>query len=91
MQALTTPDLTLPTIHLNGTGRDMLEDGYYNAYLKLQEAIRAFGSIEFNARDYYVSPDPAAFYKARTERDIARAQLAGVATYLETHLAHITP
>jgi len=81
-------DLTLPTIHLNGTGRKMLNDDYFNAYLKLQEAIRAFRSIEFHARDYYVAGHDA-FHKARTERDIALTQLNLVQVYLETHLAHI--
>ncbi len=46
-------DLTLPSIHLNGTGRRMLTEDYTTAYNALQAAIRAFQSIEFNARDYY--------------------------------------
>ena len=46
-------DLTLPSIHLNGTGRRMLTEDYTAAYHALQTAFRAFQSIEFNARDYY--------------------------------------
>ena len=81
-------DLTLPSIHLNGTGRRMLTEDYTAAYHALQAAFRAFQSIEFNARDYY--PQGAdAFARARTQRDIQLQHLAGVQHYLETHLMHI--
>ena len=81
-------DLTLPSIHTNGTGRRMLTEDYTAAYHALQAAFRAFQSIEFNARDYYVQSDHA-FNKARTERDIQLHHLAEVQHYLETHLMHI--
>lgn len=81
-------DLTLPSIHLNGTGRRMLTEDYTAAYHALQAAIRAFQSIEFNARDYYIQ-DADAFYRARSQRDIQLQHLSGVQHYLETHLAHI--
>jgi hypothetical protein len=78
-------DLTFPSIHLNGTGRKMLVEGYLNAYVALQTALRAFNEIEFNARDYYVQP-VGAWAKARTERDCAAAHLLQVRDYLEAHL-----
>jgi len=81
-------DLTLPSIHLNGTGRRMLTEDYTTAYHALQTAIRAFQSIEFNARDYYTQGADA-FYQARSQRDIQLQHLSGVQHYLETHLAHI--
>lgn len=81
-------DLTFPTVHLNGTGRKMLAEGYYNAYVTVQNAIRAFNEIEFNARDYYVQPE-GAWPKARTERDCAAAHLLQVRDYLEAHLIHL--
>jgi hypothetical protein len=81
-------DLTLPSIHLNGTGRKMLTDDYGVAYRTLQAAIRAFQSIEFNARDYY--PQGAdAFARARSQRDVQLHHLAEVQRYLETHLMHL--
>jgi len=81
-------DLTLPSIHLNGTGRRMLTEDYTAAYHALQTAFRAFQSIEFNARDYY--PQGAdAFTRARHQRDIQLHHLAEVQHYLETHLMHI--
>ena len=81
-------DLTLPSIHLNGTGRRMLTEDYTTAYHALQAAIRAFQSIELNGRDYY--PQGAdAFYQARSQRDVQLQHLSGVQHYLESHLAHI--
>lgn len=78
----------LPSVHLNGTGRKTLSEGYFNAYSKLQEADRAFREIEFNARDYYVQ-GPGAWPQARTERDAMHAKFEELRVYLETHLAHL--
>lgn len=82
------PDLTLPSIHLNGTGRKTLAEGYQRAYVAVQDAITAFNEIEFNARDYYVQSD-GAWPKARTERDCAAAHLHQAHAYLEAHLIHL--
>lgn len=82
-------DLTLPTVHLNGTGRTTLTDGYFAAWNRLNEAIAAFNAIEFNARDYYVA-GPDAWPKARTERDCAAAHLHQAHAYLEAHLIHLS-
>ena len=81
-------DLTLPSVHLNGTGRKTLAEGYFEAWNRLNEAIAAFNKIEFNARDYYVQPE-GAWPKARTERDCAAAHLHQVHAYLEAHLLHL--
>ena len=43
-----------PMVHLNGTGREMLVNGYEKAYDAIREAQKALRKIEFNARDYYV-------------------------------------
>lgn len=80
--------LTLPTIHLNGTGRRMLSEGYGEAYRKLQDAIQAFYQIEFNARDYYVQP-AGAWEQARAQRDAQLEHLRAVRDYLEAHLLHL--
>lgn len=42
-----------PTIHLNGTGKKMLFEGYLNAAQACSKAIDAIQALEFNARDYY--------------------------------------
>jgi hypothetical protein len=81
-------DLTLPTVHLNGTSRATLSEGYFNAYRALQDAIRAFNEIEINARDYYVQP-AGAWATAVTERDAAASHLRAVQQYLEAHLIHL--
>ena len=82
------PELTLPTVHLNGTSRQMLSEGYGNAYRALQNAIRAFNEIEHNARDYYVA-GPGAWPQATTQRDVMRQHLRSVQEYLEAHLIHL--
>lgn len=81
-------DLTLPSIHLNGTSRSMLSEGYGNAYRKLIEFRDAFNSIEHNARDYYVQGSDA-WHKAVHQRDVQRQRIADLMTYLEAHLLHI--
>lgn len=80
--------LTLPSIHLNGTGRRMLAEGYGEAYRKLQATIEAFRQIEFNARDYYVQPE-GAWATARAQRDAQLEHLCAVRDYLEAHLLHL--
>ena len=82
------PDLALPTIHLNGTSRATLSEGYGAAYRALQDAIRAFNAIEFNCRDYYVQPADA-WARATTQRDVMRSHLRSVQEYLEAHLIHL--
>lgn len=80
--------LTLPSIHLNGTSRQMLASGYHEAYRKLIEFRDAFASIEFNARDYYVQ-GPEAFSQARADRDTQFHRIGELMNYLEAHLLHI--
>lgn len=81
-------DLTLPTVHLNSTSRAMLTEGYQAAYAKVQEAIRAFQAIEFNARDYYVQGGDA-YRIAVQQRGVAFQQLCAARDYLEAHLVHL--
>lgn len=76
--------LTLPTLHMNGTGFKMLSEGYEQAADKLDDFTDAFGSIEFNARDYYVQ-NPEAYPKAREERMAIHAHIKAIKDYLHTH------
>lgn len=80
--------LTLPSIHLNGTSREMLREDYMKAYDALIEFRDALQSIEFNARDYYVQ-GPDAFTRARAERDTQFQRTGELMAYLEAHLMHI--
>jgi hypothetical protein len=79
---------TLPTIHLNGTSRKMLADGYFEAWNRLNEAITAFNAIEFNCRDYYVQSGDA-WTRATADRTEAAKHLHAASKYLEAHLLHL--
>lgn len=79
---------TLPTIHLNGTGREMLLEDYDAAYRKLLKFRCAFRKIEFNARDYYVA-EPDAWSKACGERQEMLTHINHLIDYLEAHLSHL--
>ncbi len=58
--------MRMPTIHLNGTGKKMLLEGYENAYHAIRDAEKALNNVEFNARDYYVQ-GPEAWTEAVKE------------------------
>jgi len=77
-----------PTVHLNGTSREMLSARYLKAWRELNNAIAAFNAIEFNCRDYYVQP-AGAWAQATTERTEAGRKLQEVSQYLEAHLLHL--
>ena len=79
---------TLPAVHLNGTSRKMLAEGYQSAYSKLIEFRDAFHSIEFNPRDYYVKSNTA-FADARADRDIMEHKIGSLMKYLDAHLIHL--
>ena len=85
---MSTTDLVLPTVHLNGTSRSMLAEGYQNAYRKVADAIESFYGIEFNARDYYVK-GPGALETAYRQRVEAFNHLREVHAYLEAHLLEL--
>jgi len=57
-------DLTVPTLHLNGSGYDNLNEQYRGALEKLQEARRALPVP--HGRDYYVQED-GAYERARAQ------------------------
>lgn len=70
--------LTLPTLHLNGTGYRMLMEGYSDARQAVLKTVEAVSKIEFNARDYYPQGDEA-WRKASDEMKARYAALQGVA------------
>jgi FAD/FMN-containing dehydrogenase len=79
-------DYPLPTVHLNGTGRETLHNDYSRAQDTVEAAIQAVAEIEFNARDYYVQTDPDAYNKARAKRTEMLDKLREVDAYLLAHL-----
>jgi hypothetical protein len=70
--------ITLPIIHSNGTGAEDLLEGYRNAAAAVSDAMEAIRKIEFNARDYYCSQDPAVWNKAKAEMQARSTVLHGV-------------
>ncbi len=82
--------MMLPTIHSNGTGRQTLSVGYYQAQDAVRKAIEALNAIEFNSRDYY--PQGADAWKlaqaeqyARVEKlSAVRAELLLIHEHVET-------
>ena len=49
--------LAMPTIHLNGSSRDTLLEGYIAAMDTLRLAIKALQDAAPHARDYYVKAE----------------------------------
>ena len=80
---------TIPTIHLNGTGKDTLTTEYYAAYKAIKESINTLLDATLNGRDYYPQGSDA-FYKAREERQDALSKLHQVKTYIEEMITGIT-
>jgi hypothetical protein len=72
---------TFPTLHLNGTSKNDLRDGYADAYDAIDKAIKALANAELNGRDFYPQ-GPSAYSQARSERDAAFAQLRQAHQYV---------
>lgn len=79
--------MILPTIHTNGTPRQILEDGYLAAYSGVLKAMAALAQVDLNARDYYPQGDDA-FAKAVAQAVQARDHLDACKTYLGTIINH---
>ena len=71
-----------PTLHLNGTGKKMLVEGYEKAHRAIREASKALGEIEFNARDYYVQ-GPQAWPQAIKEMECRIGMLGRIEREIE--------
>lgn len=65
-------ELILPCIHLNGSSKDSLVDGYCTTIVSINRAIELLIDCSPNARDYYPLGDDA--FKKATEQHKARIQ-----------------
>jgi hypothetical protein len=74
------PAYTLPTIHTNGTGAQVLADEYHAVYLALAAAAEALQNATCNARDFYPQ-EPTAWDRARQEREEAFRKLKELQRY----------
>ena len=72
-----------PIVHLNGSGKKNLTESYDAANEALYDFILKWGLVEFNARDYYVHNDPAAFERAALERLRLNQNIRDVGDYLK--------
>lgn len=68
---------TLPTVHLNGTPRDMLVEQLCDAGNAVMEAMHKLGQASPNGRDYYPQGD-AALRLALLQHDSRMTRLRSV-------------
>lgn len=87
---MTTSTPPMPTVHLNGSGRDRLVSGYTEAWKALQKARETLAKVEFHPRDYYVNEDPDAFQKARDQRDAQFGDLNRIQQEIEAIVLHLS-
>lgn len=63
---------TAPRVHLNGTAKTSLMEGYSDALVALNKAHHALCQTAPHMRDYYVQPDGDLRFKWAQENHIAR-------------------
>ena len=81
--------ITKPLVHLNGTSREALLDGYTNACHALRSAREAVIEASPNARDYYPLGNDA--YRKAEKEHVARLQkLEDVRRELEALALHVS-
>ncbi len=80
-------NITLPTIHSNGTSRKSLQEDYDAAADTLEDFIDRWGEVEFNPRDYYVVD--GAWSKALEERETMSGKIRDIRIYLQNIREHL--
>ena len=78
---------TFPMVHLNGTSRDALLEGYIDALNAVSHAIEVLQKNGPNARDYYVKP--GSFEAAMTEHEARLLKLEAVRAELREVGEHV--
>jgi hypothetical protein len=76
--------LVIPTVHLNGTSKTELVNGYRDALGAVNEAYRKLAAIMPHGRDYYVQSDGRALSIARNQHVDRLRKLEEIKTELET-------
>ena len=80
--------VSLPTVHLNGTSRDTLLEGYIAALDALRLAREALQAAAPNARDYYVQAGDT-FCLAQNQHFVRLARLRETLDELNTLAEHV--
>ena len=81
--------VSLPTVHLNGSSRDSLLDGYMAAMDAIRLAMKALQSAAPHPRDYYVQSNMPA-HLARDEHFVRLARLRETLDELNTLAEHVS-
>lgn len=74
---MTTENLMVPSVHLNGTGRKTLSEQNHAAASAVNEAIGKLTQAAPNARDYYPQ-GPDAYARARSQHEARVLRLQAV-------------
>jgi hypothetical protein len=82
----TNEDLTVPTLHLNGSGWDNLYEQYHEALMAIQTALEKLPRP--HGRDYYVQGDHA-YMEARRQFEAQREKLVAVEDELQAILSKV--
>jgi hypothetical protein len=80
--------MILPTIHMNGTSKNDLLEGWLKMSHALNAAITAMVEEGPNGRDYYTQGD-GVFYKAQDEQRERIKKIAAVKEEIDTIVEHI--
>lgn len=88
MKKETEEKVCLPVVHLNGTSRETLYEGYYRAYEALRLFERELGETVFHARDYYPKGETA-WEEARAQRHEVHLKLKDIKEYLKAFVNHL--
>ena len=80
--------VTVPTVHLNGTGRDALSRQYRDAAEAIQAAIIAHADAAPHGRDYYPQGGDA-YRQASREHGERDARLRAVLAEVDAMWEHI--
>ena len=80
--------MMLPTIHMNGTSKTDLLEGYCDAISAVLLALEALARTTPNGRDYYPQGDGACAIASR-EHDARKRALMKVMDELQTLAEHV--
>ncbi len=81
--AKTERNVSIPTIHMNGTSAESLLKDLMTAYHATAQLQSAMRDVTPNARDYYTQGDEAAT-KARNDHATRQKMISDIRTDLET-------
>jgi hypothetical protein len=82
-------NITLPTVHRNGTSRDSLLDGYIAALDALRLATEALQASAPNSRDYYIQAGDT-FCMAQNQHFVRLARLRDTIDELTEIAQHVS-